>query len=162
MGNILRVPNGNGLILTPRTGSHSIATAALHSFWPEIIIEQEGHPAGYLPIQENWNGNNENVGIIIRDPIERFRSMCAHKPERTIVEHLDRPVYGPFPKGNFTRYFRFEDQLQDCAYWLGINMPLPHIDPSIESNKPILTPDQEAIVRQIYAEDIILWESLQI
>lgn len=160
MGNILRVPNENALILTPRTASHSMATAAIHFFWPEIIIGQEGHPAGYLPIQEHWNGTCENTAIIVRNPIERFRSMCAHKPGRTILEHLNRPVYEPLPKGDF-KYFLFESQLQECAYWLGIHTTLPHIDPSIESNKPILTPDQEAIVRQIYAEDIILWESLQ-
>lgn len=160
MGNILRVPNGNALILTPRTGSHSMVTAALSFFWPEIIIGEEGHPAGYLPIQEHWNGTCENVAIIVRNPIERFRSMCAHKPERTILEHLDRPVYGPIPKGDF-KYFLFESQLEECAEWLGLPIPLPHIDSSTESNKPILTLDQEALVRQIYAEDIILWESLQ-
>ena len=86
--------------------------------------------------------------------------MCAHKPGRTILEHLDRPVYEPLPKGDF-KYFLFESQLQECAYWLGIQIELPHIDASTELNKPTLTPDQEAIVRQIYADDIILWESLQ-
>jgi hypothetical protein len=161
MGNILRVPNGNALILTPRTGSHSMATAALRFFWPEIIIGEEGHPAGYLPIQEHWNGTNINASIIVRNPIERFRSMCAHKPGKTIIEHLNRPVYGPLPKGDF-KYFLFESQLQECAEWLGLPNPLPHIDASIESNKPTLTPDQESIVRQIYAVDIALWESLQI
>lgn len=160
MGNILRVPNGNALILTPRTGSHSIATAALRFFWPEIIIGEEGHPAGYLPIQEHWNGTHENIAIIVRNPIERFRSMCAHKPGRTILEHLDRPPYGPLPKGHF-KYFLFESQLQECAEWLGLPTPLPHIDVSTESNKPILTPDQEDVVKQIYAEDIVLWDSLQ-
>jgi hypothetical protein len=86
--------------------------------------------------------------------------MCAHKPGRTILEHLDRPAYGSLPKGDF-KYFLFESQLQECAEWLGLPTPLLHIDASIESNKPILTPDQEAIVRQMYADDIILWESLQ-
>jgi hypothetical protein len=153
MGDILRVPNNNGLLLIPRTGSHSIVTAALQTFWPGVIIEEESHPACRLPIQENWNGTNENIAILVRNPIERFRSMCSHK-------HLDRPPYGPLPKGDF-KYFLFESQLQECAEWLGLTTSLPHIDASIESNKPILTPDQEAIVRQMYADDIILWESLK-
>jgi hypothetical protein len=73
---------------------------------------------------------------------------------------LNQPVYGSLPKGDF-KYFLFESQLQECAYWLGIQISLPHIDSSTESNKPTLTLDQEAIVRQIYAEDIAVWESLQ-
>lgn len=152
MGNILRVPNNNGLLLIPRTASHSFATAALQTFWTEVIVEEDSHPACWLPIQENWNGTNKNIAIIVRNPIERFRSMCAQK-------HLDRPPYSPLPKGDF-KYFLFESQLKECAEWLGLPTPLPHIDASTESNKPILTSYQEDIVRQIYAEDIVLWEAL--
>jgi hypothetical protein len=98
--------------------------------------------------------------MVVRNPIERFRSMCAHKPNKTIQEHLDFPVYGPLPTAP-TKLFRFEDQLQECADWLGITVPLEQIDPTEPSSKPILTPEQEARVREIYAEDIVLWESLQ-
>jgi hypothetical protein len=37
-------------------------------------------------------------------------------------------------------------------------VPLPHLDAS--ENKPVLTTEQENRVREIYATDIELWESL--
>jgi len=86
--------------------------------------------------------------------------MCAHVPGRPLEEHLAQPVYGPLPQGNFVRYFRFEDQLNDAAEWLGLPTPLPHEDATDPAAKPVLTPDQEARVRQIFAADIALWESM--
>jgi len=161
MSEILRSPTtGLAVYLTPRSGSHSLALSAMQTFWPDIEIINEAHPAVYFGYEEWWDGTNKNIAIIVRNPIERFRSICAHKPEKTIEEHLNQPVYGPLPKGDF-QYFLFESQLEECAEWLGLPLPLPHIDASIESNKPILTPEQEAIVRQIYSDDIALWESLQ-
>jgi hypothetical protein len=160
MSEILRSPiTGNAIYLTPRSASHSFAFMAMQTFWPNITIGIN-HPSIYFGVEEWWDGTNQNIAIVVRNPIERFRSMCAHKLEKTIEEHLKRPIYGPLPKGNF-KYFLFESQLNECAEWLGLPAPLPHIDASIESNKPILTPDQEAIVRQIYADDVALWESLQ-
>jgi len=161
MGNILRTPNGRAVLMTPRSGSHSLSRAALIHYWPELWIKGDDHPAALLPFDEGWGGSNQNVAIVVRNPVERFRSMCAHRPERTLEEHLDAPVYGPLPQGNFARYFRFEDQLNEAAEWLGLPTPLPQEDATEEADKPTLTPEQEARVREIYADDIALWESLQ-
>jgi hypothetical protein len=161
MSNILRSPNGNGIHLTPRSGSNSLSLAAFAAFWPDIEMPANMHPANAFPIDENWDGNNANVGLIVRNPVERFRSMCAHRPERTLEEHLDAPIYGPLPQGTFDRYFRFEDQLDAAAEWLGLPTPLPQEDATNEADKPTLTPEQEARVREIYAADVALWESLQ-
>jgi hypothetical protein len=161
MSNILRSPNGNGIHLTPRSGSNSLSIAAFAAFWPDIEIPTDMHPANAFPIDENWDGGNTSVGLVVRNPVERFRSMCAHRPERTLEEHLDAPIYGPLPQGTFDRYFRFEDQLDDAAEWLGLPTPLPQEDATDEAAKPVLTPEQEARVREIYAADIALWESLQ-
>ena len=164
MGDLLRCPNGNALALTPRSGSHSLCDAALASFWPDAPRLPTYHPAASLPIQEFFPadvGAATAVAMVVRNPVERFRSMCAHRPNRTIEEHLQQPVYGPLPAGQFSKLFRFEDQLQECADWLGITVPLEQIDPTEPSSKPDLTPEQEARVREIYADDIALWESLQ-
>jgi hypothetical protein len=160
MSNILRAPNGNGLLLTPRTGSHSLALAAMQSFWPEIeIADSRWHPAGYFGVQEYFTGGNENVAVIVRNPIERFRSMIAHR-HLDVAEQLSRPMYGPLPDYNFVRYFKFETELDDAADWLGITVPLTQEDATLEFDKPTLTPEQEARVREIYAADIALWGSL--
>jgi hypothetical protein len=162
MGNILRSPQtSNGILLTPRSGSHSLSVAALKHFWPHIvIITDDGHPAGQFPVQETYTGTQNDLAIVVRNPIERFRSIIAHK-HLDVEGQLVQPMYGTLPQGNFVRYFRFEDQLNDAAEWLGLPTPLPHIDSSLESDKPNLTPEQEARVRKIYADDIVLWESLQ-
>ncbi|NBW22116.1 MAG: hypothetical protein EBR82_80610 [Caulobacteraceae bacterium] len=87
--------------------------------------------------------------------------MVAHRPERTLEEHLAQPVYGPLPKGNFVRYFKFETELDEAAEWLGLPAPLPREDATDPALKPTLTPEQETRVREIFADDIALWESLQ-
>ena len=87
--------------------------------------------------------------------------MVAHKPEKTLREHLAVPAYPPLPEGPFFRYFRFEDQLEEAAEWLGLPTPLPQEDATDPALKPNLTPEQEAKVREIYADDIALWDSLK-
>jgi len=159
MGNILRSPiNGNALLLTPRSASHSFALAAMLAWWPDIEMSDDGHPAGYLP-PEIFNGQ-EGLGMVVRNPVERFRSMVAHKPEKTLAEHLENPIYPPLPSIKYGKYFCFETELNACAEWLGLPIPLPHEDASNPALKPNLTLEQENIVRQIYADDFILWESL--
>jgi len=160
MGEVLRSPvTGNAVLLTPRSGSHSLASAAITAWYPNTVVPDGQHPAGSLP-PESWNGES-GFGLIVRNPVERFRSMVAHRPWRTLEEHLDAPAYGRLPKGTFARYFRFEDQLNEAAEWLGLPTPLPQEDATNEADKPMLTAEQEARVRGIYAEDIALWESLQ-
>jgi hypothetical protein len=147
----------NCLFLTPRSGSHSLAIAALRTWYPSVVVEI-GHPSQYLPRLMEWPDGP--VGLIVRNPIERFRSMIAHR-HLDVGEQLENPIYGPLPKGNFVRFFRFEDELDAAAEWLGLPTPLPQEDATDPALKPVLTPEQEARVREIYAADIALWESLQ-
>jgi len=72
MSDVFRTPNGNAILLTPRSGSHSLALTAMQAFWPNITVQTEGHPAWYFGNQENWLGDNANIA---HNPIERFRSM---------------------------------------------------------------------------------------
>jgi len=163
MGDILRSPSGNCVVLTPRSGSHSLAAAALAAWHPEqhaAYLASDGtwHPAALLP-EENWDGT-QNAAIVVRNPVERFRSMCSHRLDKSIAEHLDSPGYGPLPYGAFVRHFKFEDGIDAVAEFLGLPTPLPHIDATDEADKPTLTAEQEARVREIYAADIALWKSL--
>lgn len=165
MGQIIRTPNGNAIYLTPRSASHSIAAACLESFWPDLFDKYHNdnhpmHPAAYIYSMEGFIEQSD-LAIILRNPIERFRSMCAHKPNISLEDHLNKPVYHSLPQNKWIKIFLFETQLQECADWLGITIPLQKIDSTKEKDKPILTPEQETIVRQIYADDLTLWESLQ-
>jgi len=55
--------------------------------------------------------------------------------------------------------FLFPD-IAGMAEYLGIVAPKEQIN-VCPADKPILTSEQEARVREIYADDIALWESLQ-
>jgi len=161
MGNVLRNPTtGAAVLLTPRTGSHSLVTAAISAWWPDTVVAGDEHPAVAIPAQENWDGTATDIAVIVRNPVERFRSICAHRPDATVDEHLDNLTYGPLPAGPFARVFRFEDGLDAVAEYLGLPVPLPQIDATDEASKPTLTPEQESRVREIYAADLALWETL--
>ena len=58
-----------------------------------------------------------------------------------------------------SQLFKFPD-LQGMANYLGLTGELEKIN-VCPVDKPVLTPEQEARVREIYADDIALWESLQ-
>jgi hypothetical protein len=56
-------------------------------------------------------------------------------------------------------YFRM-NQLQECADFLGLKVPLKTIN-TTRHEKPVLTPKQKDLVRDFYADDVALWESIQ-
>lgn len=167
-------PNGRRFALVTRSGSYSIVWQALPegNRIPDNTHAPRGrwHPinaagmiASPLATDEPANG----LCCMVRDPVERFRSACARQGV-SVAEGLDRQhsdvhfwslsSMGLLEQG--MTYFRFPDQLDDCAEWLGLETPVPQTNDEQESSKPTLTQEQENIVRQIYADDILLWESL--
>lgn len=167
MGDILRSQvNTNALFLTPRSGSHSIAAAALQQWWPDRCVAWQAssneHPAVYFGVQESLDESTDLscVAVIVRDPVARFLSMCGKHFDVPLKEQLAQPQYTPLPQNTFCKYFKFENGLQPVADWLGITVPLEALDASEPADKPTLTPEQEARVREIYTADIALWESL--
>lgn len=164
MGSILHARNGRYLALAPRSGSHSLVAAHLLQHEPQNYAAwQSGglHPARYLSDQVNDHEipRGAELGVVVRNPIERFRSMVA-RHSLSVDEQLTLPMYGPLPVLDYARAFRFESQLQECAEWLGIDAPIPTLAESHSDSKPQLTIEQESRVRAIYADDIALWESL--
>jgi hypothetical protein len=105
---------------------------------------------------------------MVRDPIERFRSSCARQ-QLTVEQGLKQtegdvhfwPLshMGLIQEG--VQYFRFPDQLNACAEWLGLPTPVPQLNAEADEGKPVLTAEQEAAVRELYADDVALWELLQ-
>lgn len=163
MGEVIRVPNGAAILLVPRSASHSIAASALQTYHPELYAiwqsgDTETHPAVYWPDYEAFCGQTD-LAVVLRNPVERFRSTIAHR-HLEIDEQLANPSYGPLPAGPFARVFKFESGLDAVAEYLGLPVPLPQIDATDEADKPTLTAEQEARVREIYAADIALWETL--
>jgi len=168
-----KITTNNGLrfAIVSRSGSYSIS-------WQALPVELQQVPNGstrWHPISSHPKGDSMSIDeppigmcCMVRDPLERFRSSCARQkvsPEEglTRVEHdvhfWTLKSMGLLQEG--VTHFRFPDQLNDCAEWLGLQAPVPQLNEEAEELKPVLTPEQEARVREIYADDIALWESLQ-
>lgn len=117
------------------------------------------------------------VIVVLRDPVERFRSAMAQTgltdADAILQEFADEAGIVRGRDGrkislnvHFLRQTRFEgdityykmDNVDAAAAALGLQTPLPHANEAVE--KPTLTADQEAAVRAWYAEDQALWDSL--
>ena len=122
------------------------------------------------------------VAQIVREPVDRFCSAVGFMNLLERIGDLDAVINdlinethgldgirgtlaGNFhfkPQSRFSgdiTYFRM-DQLQECADFLGIEVPLKTINRT-KKEKPVLSQNQEDLIRDYYAEDVALWESIQ-
>jgi hypothetical protein len=177
------LPNGTSFAFAPRSGTSSLGAAAVQQFFPDLWCGQTdgmAHRALPFAIDEQW----QECMVVVRDPVERFKSLCARTGtpakeslvkiywglglgrkqsacrscvEQTSVDWLYH-YYPISPRiGSGCKMFPFE-RLADAAATLGL-ASLPHINAM--QDKPTLTDEEAAAVREIYADDIALWESLQ-
>lgn len=161
--------NGRRFALVARSGSYT-------TIWQALPPQDREPSPGWHPIHATTGTIGDTLqpeelpdGLccLVRDPVERFRSACARQ-QVTVEEGLARtesdvhfwPLEFMGLLENGVTYFRFPDQLDACAEWLGLETPVPQLNEEPESSKPKLTPEQEQQVRQTYAADIALWESL--
>jgi hypothetical protein len=174
IGAKITLPNGRRFAIVARSGSHTICWQSLPQELQTAPERPTGssrwHPISVAPGAGPLELDEQPVGLccMVRDPVERFRSSCARQ-KVSVEEGLMRSEWdvhfwtlsdmGLLQKD--VTYFRFPDQLNDCAEWLGLPTPVPQLNEEAEELKPDLTPEQEVLVREIYADDIVLWESLQ-
>jgi hypothetical protein len=166
----ITVQSGRRFALVARSGSYSL-------IWQAVPEEARTPKQGWHPINATTNTIGsplqadepaDGLCCLVRDPVERFRSACARQGVSVEegIERLESDVHfwslesmGLIAAG--VTHFRFPDQLDACAEWLGLATPVPQLNEEPEEGKPTLTPEQEARVREIYAADIALWDSLQ-
>ena len=166
----ITLPNGKKFALVPRSGSYSIIWQAL----PENLrnpVGERWHPINATTNTIGSPLNSDDIAdlcCLVRDPVERFRSSCARQnvsvEEGLLLKNNDVHFWSLEDMGLLTEgvtYFKFPDRINECAEWLGLETPIPQLNEEAEESKPILTPEQEALVREIYADDIVLWENLQ-
>jgi hypothetical protein len=167
--------NGIGVALVTRSGSHCLFGAILETHYVEPIYTDVTagvwHPVRSLPandiidISKTAIPNQLTFAVVVRNPIDRFRSACARiqKTPREVIETslenvhvwtiesmglLDHPQ---------ARYYLFE-KLEDCARFLGLPTPLVQVNQ--EPLKPELTDEELDFVTQHYASDISLYNRL--
>lgn len=150
-----------------------------HTQWAngKSVEEQQHHR--HVPTRAT--SYNYQVAQIVREPVDRFCSAAGFMnltkrfgidPVLNDLVHETGELEGirgtiaaniHFKKqarfsGDIT-YFRM-NKLQDCADFLGIKVPLKTINRT-RNEKPSLTPKQKDLVRDFYADDVALWESIQ-
>ena len=158
----------------------------IRTYHPEAedIISSASYPAGVTvdtAQHHRWCPARINpdrpVRVVIRDPVERFRSAMAQvgltDADAILQEFVteDGEVVGRngikiSANIHFLKQTRFEgdvtyyrmDNIDAAAAALGLQTPLPHANEATE--KPTLTAAQEQAVRDWYADDQALWESL--
>lgn len=174
------------LAFNPKCGSSALCREIIRSHYPDIekTLAEAHYPEGkgpdtlqthrFVPARVN---PDRPVVQVVREPVDRFRSAMS-QTRMTDVDLVlrelrsEETVFGGvgviaanvhfLPQSRFTgdiTYYRFSDQLDEAAADLGLRTPLPRIHVSAE--KPDLTPAQEQSVREWYAADVALWESLQ-
>jgi hypothetical protein len=153
----LVVPNSTkALLFTPRTGSTSVARAVLTKARPDLA--DFTNPQALL---FGSPGPQAELGAVIRDPVERFRSACALSgltPSQALADTGARaPLFRPISKDLKTlknvRLFSFETGLDSLAKWLGVD-GIGRENESGEGDKPVLSEAELAAVLSRYAEDI--------
>jgi hypothetical protein len=183
-----KLPNGKSFNFTSRSGTSSLGLMALKQFHPDRVpdhpvIDGAGHRLNDYEVSSTLPAG---CAIMVRDPVERFKSLLGkmnvtvdqaftwlywfhdlgEKPantDRLALEYTVGTTWHHFTP--VTHYIQPDSQLflfpdiQGMANYLGLTGEVQLINGC--SEKPSLTSEQETIVKNIYAPDIQLWESLQ-
>jgi hypothetical protein len=153
------------LCFIPRTGSTSLLK----------LIEAKHYPKHKgIDVDIHWrtpsiidNHKSELVSMF-RDPIERFISGCA-QTGRTVEQGIEelkksnidihiRPQYTYLSELRPTKLFRFPEQLNECAEYIGLPTPIPHENKS--KNKPEVTEEQLTWLKEYYIRDLEIFNNL--
>ena len=115
--------------------------------------------------QEQWEAAREKRAIErLRTKQKRQQRIDAGKPVRELFEKSSlRHNVHFFHQHDYivgaTTCFRFPRDIADAAAFIGITTPLPEANKA-KRQKPTLTPEQEAAVRDYYAADVALFDSI--
>ena len=115
--------------------------------------------------QEQWDAVCERrIAARQRMGQKRLQRIAAGKPVRELFEKSSlRHNVHFFHQHDYivgaTTCFRFPRDIADAAAFIGITTPLPEANKA-KRQKPTLTPEQEAAVRDYYAADVALFDSI--
>jgi hypothetical protein len=154
-----RLPTGSSFAFVARTGTTAILCAVIEAF-PDY--------------KEDWCCESvlpPDCLVVIREPVQRFRSLlwAMNTTASEAIEHLTNSPHYRCGRGYLSHFRPVSTLLQpdsrllrfgDIAIWNALGLT-PHTEVvNATPEFPVLSDDQEKSVRQIYAEDIVLWESV--
>lgn len=170
------LPNGHSIANIRRAGSSTLTTIIANTFFPDLS-EQDGlHINTVIPLSSVPTGTPH---AIVRDPIDRFISAYAKKlmgvPSNLNVEDFIswlikqdkgtlnwhfRPqtiIIGNFENIN---YYDFNKGLDTLGVAIGLPTPLPTLNETDITDKPVLTQDQINILKDYYTDDVALYQKI--
>lgn len=175
MRGIIWHKDDKGLALVTRSGSHCLFKVILETHHPSPIVFQSEterwHPIRSIPVTNTIDIAQTPIpeqltfAVIVRDPIERFRSACARlgqTPAEVIAGSLGNVHTWTLESMGLinhpqARYFLFPE-LEQCTRFLGLPTPLQKLNE--EPVKPDLSEEDLQFVTEYYASDIELYNNL--
>ena len=175
--------------VNPKAGSSTLARAIIAAFHPdkEEFIQSKPYPGldgvGPHVTLTHWICPQEKepskpVVLIVREPVDRFRSALAQTRQTDVEAALaaleqDGEVQFLSYTGKIRKNVHFSHQhkllnggtafrlenLDAAALYIGLSLPLPKINEA-KRPKPALTPEQEQRVLSYYSADAALYASL--
>lgn len=171
-----------GVALVTRSGSHSLFKGILSKYHVDLPQEEKSNP--FVMTEDRWHPvmNLPNIidmshepkefltkefAVVVRNPVERFTSSCARlmkSPSEVLDNYMDNVHMWTLKSmglldAPLAKYFLFETSLEDCATYLGLDLPLPELNG--EPNKPELSEEELVRVQTHFAQDISLYERLK-
>ena len=171
-------PSGVNISCIGKNGSSAIGKAILEQLYPEkmptLLGADASNSAGWQAFVPRIESPEAAI-VIVRDPVERFRSAVSQIRRTDDVDALlteseagERMATNDhfLPVMNYlveeSTLYQFPEQITDIAAAAGLT-DIPSVnDNSNNPPKPDLTPEQQARVEAIYADDIALYESITV
>jgi hypothetical protein len=176
-----KINKDTGIAIIYKSGSSSIAKAVIDAYYPQIANATFHFPPDGQGINRpGWQGicpkikDPEISYAAIREPVERFLSALAQIGETDINEVLTKLENDDFYNPHLwkqsrglrekTKLYKFPQQLEEFANDTGLSYPLPEINDGDGHNPPKLelTQEQEDRVKEIYKEDILLYNYISV
>jgi hypothetical protein len=153
-----------------KVASSSIVEAIINTHYPNLATVAAAHKRKHSLCPKVSPIEDTTVLLLVRDPIERFKSACAecgvaNVPAMLSILELGWPSdVHLLPQARLirptTKLYRFPDHLEELAVDAGLNLPLPRIEGSY-LNKPFLSDKDIERLKLIYKIDLDLFESIQ-
>lgn len=174
------LPDGDQLAFVPRTGSTAWANAIINKYYPELKTKldslntplgRKASPQFILPATDT--AFPDAVHLVIRDSIERFKSGFTRSANgKSVDQVIDDLLTGKTANIHIRRLtdqfstlegfkmYRWEFDLEQLAFDLGLDGVPPIENESGDGEKPILTDSQISKLKLYYADDISIYDSI--
>lgn len=154
------------LCFIPRTGSTSLLKLIEDKYYPN---NHKG--IGVTPhfrIHSVIDDHKRELVSMFRNPVERFVSGCAQKKytiehgiaelQKERVDFHIRSQHTFLSNDSPTKLFKFPEQIDSCAEYLGLPTPVPFLN--VSKSKPVVTKKQLAWLKEYYKKDLEIFNSL--